>query len=596
MSDDVPGKFDVSINGRPYMVDTQFLEAYRSQTIDPIRRQADTSASTGEASLNPEGFWRRSPESFHKGAGQARYDASGSDPERFNWSYGVDVWTEGQVSMLDLAEDSGLTPPSGGSITRCIEVGGRLLAIENNGSTNLHWYSSLNSNPPAATTYTGTDITDICNHPTSDSKFFYVDDGHLYLQSVFNVESDGDLVTSRSPWISGDPSTIAQVCSVNGRLLCTDTSGDLYDISATGLATLPAALATDFGERLDVAFAGGYIYLVNYFSRAEVVYKTTIKSDGSGLEVPTIAATLPTGAFVYGIYGYLDFVLVQVDNALRLGVVNSDGTLTLGQQFAEGDITQQIFTSRDFAADGQYVYVNGFDNNAPGGARGGILRLDLSIINDALVPAYAADLDVGSNLVRFTYILNGRKYMLLGDRELWRSSTTDKVSAGALSVGEVSFGMREPKLYLDPDETATDGTVSHRFTLPDGSSVDNANTPTAVPAVDWRMTLVPSVSGDDMTVQYPVLRALPQPAPVDVKQVPVLLHDRIECRNGQIYELDVDAELALLEDLRTAGLITYIDGGRSYTAQVTGVNWQASERNADGDQWNGTALVTLKAI
>ena len=75
-SSNVPGVFDVAIDGNDYMIDTQYLESFRYETIDPIRRQADTSDSVGESSLNPEGYWRRSPNSWHHGAGQARYDVT----------------------------------------------------------------------------------------------------------------------------------------------------------------------------------------------------------------------------------------------------------------------------------------------------------------------------------------------------------------------------------------------------------------------------------------------------------------------------------------------------------------------------------------
>lgn len=105
-SDLVPGVLPVAIDGHPYLIDPA---AYQRATVQVLRQQADTSFEPGEESLNPQGLWRRSQESFHHGAGQdfldgrrgrSAYSQVSQDPEQFRSSKGIDPWTKGKLSLL----------------------------------------------------------------------------------------------------------------------------------------------------------------------------------------------------------------------------------------------------------------------------------------------------------------------------------------------------------------------------------------------------------------------------------------------------------------------------------------------------------------
>jgi hypothetical protein len=99
-SADVPGLLPCAIHGHPYLCESN----YQRQTVPVMRQQADTSTEAGEQSLNPQGLWRRSQESWHHGAGQdfldGRMGETPPDPHRFRSSKGVDCWTKGQISLL----------------------------------------------------------------------------------------------------------------------------------------------------------------------------------------------------------------------------------------------------------------------------------------------------------------------------------------------------------------------------------------------------------------------------------------------------------------------------------------------------------------
>lgn len=99
-STEAPGRLPVAINGHLFLADANIIR----RTVPVIRQQADTSTEAGEQTLNPQGLWRRSQESWHHGAGQdfldGRQGDEATDPHRFRSSKGVDVWTRGQVSLL----------------------------------------------------------------------------------------------------------------------------------------------------------------------------------------------------------------------------------------------------------------------------------------------------------------------------------------------------------------------------------------------------------------------------------------------------------------------------------------------------------------
>jgi hypothetical protein len=105
-STDVPGRLPVAIDGHPYLADAN---GFVRETVQVIRQQADVSFEPGESSLNPQGLWRRSQESWVHGAGQvyldgrkglSAYSQISQDPERFRSSKGLDCWTQGQISLL----------------------------------------------------------------------------------------------------------------------------------------------------------------------------------------------------------------------------------------------------------------------------------------------------------------------------------------------------------------------------------------------------------------------------------------------------------------------------------------------------------------
>lgn len=104
-------RFDISVNGLPFNLKISPQNPYKRESEQVRKDQFDTSGEPGEQSL--AAWWIRSESSFHKGGGIKYYDP-GSDrstENRFATSQGVDVWKQGEVSLLrKMAMDEGELP------------------------------------------------------------------------------------------------------------------------------------------------------------------------------------------------------------------------------------------------------------------------------------------------------------------------------------------------------------------------------------------------------------------------------------------------------------------------------------------------------
>jgi hypothetical protein len=94
--------YDVALGGMPFIYAISDTKPYVRQTAPYRKEQFDNQTEPGEQSLT--GFLLRSQSSFHEGAGITFYDPAlipGEGTSRFAESKGVDVWTEGEVTLLN---------------------------------------------------------------------------------------------------------------------------------------------------------------------------------------------------------------------------------------------------------------------------------------------------------------------------------------------------------------------------------------------------------------------------------------------------------------------------------------------------------------
>jgi hypothetical protein len=92
--------FDIAVGGEPFFIAASNKYPYRRETASYKREQLDVTQAPGEQTF--EGWWLRSQNSFHLGAGINFLEPlQGQDVVyRFNKSSGVDPWTPGNLSLL----------------------------------------------------------------------------------------------------------------------------------------------------------------------------------------------------------------------------------------------------------------------------------------------------------------------------------------------------------------------------------------------------------------------------------------------------------------------------------------------------------------
>jgi hypothetical protein len=104
--------YDVAVGGMPFIYAISDARPYIRQTAPFKKEQFDNQTEPGEQSLT--GWWIRSQQSFHGGDGITFYDPANTtsnspDHYRFADSRGIDVWTQGEVTLLNDVTNTHIT-------------------------------------------------------------------------------------------------------------------------------------------------------------------------------------------------------------------------------------------------------------------------------------------------------------------------------------------------------------------------------------------------------------------------------------------------------------------------------------------------------
>lgn len=96
--------FDMAIGGLPFIMAVTDSTPYRRQTAEFRVQRVDQMRDPGEHTLGGSGYWTRSQSSWHYGEGVLFAEPmEGNENEvrfRYRDSFGVDVWTPGEISLL----------------------------------------------------------------------------------------------------------------------------------------------------------------------------------------------------------------------------------------------------------------------------------------------------------------------------------------------------------------------------------------------------------------------------------------------------------------------------------------------------------------
>lgn len=606
----VPSVYPVAIAGTPYMIDTVRKDDWRHETVPLLRQQSDDSAAPGEASLNPEGLWRRTWSTWHKGAGQLHRDRPESLSARFQESRGVDVWERYELSLLPAIDQKRTSSNTNLKLVPCndrlfLSDGAAVVYTTDVTAGSPTW--SDTSNEPGGT------IVDIA----SDGRYVWITDG----SNIYRATGSASPPDFAGAWSAQDADVLA---FVKGRLVSAhDNTLHTYDAAGTATAiTIAGTLPSTFAF---VGFTAGptnsVIYAAGSAGDKSLIFRIGIREDGTGLDAAIVAAELPDGEIVRGIGSYLGFVLIGTDEGVRFAIPNqSTGDLEIGALLETGS------PCRCFEGQLQFVWFgwDGFTESTAGtlltGATWhGLGRLSLEEFTavEAAAPAYATDMmttnTVGavSSVVTFQGI---RVWTLEGtDLGVYAQESTPGTS-GYLLTGLTDYGFTGDKTAVELDiayVNPTSGRIASEIEVDDTGEASTAALITAesegVSTFDigplrgsrFNTIVAMTASGSTSpTITSFTLKSTPGVESSTYIQVPILLSDYID-PDGGVYYVDVETERNTIIGLwETRTPITYTELDRSHRVTVEDYVW-APRLVTDpmgGFSVQGTMVVKMKEI
>lgn len=589
----VPHIFPVSIDGRPYLLDTasgRYARTFEARLRDSV----DQAEIPGETSINPQGLWRRGQTSWHFGFNQKYGDLPDSNVQRFNDSLGVDVWTEGQLTLLD---DTKVSLSTSGTNLFLAVVGDELFCSD---GSNIKYSTDPFASSPTWTTITGTGAVRDLQTIGDDAYVVFAGTGST--QGINKVDGGTHALQGTSQAYGVEFGAIGYA---KGRLIAGghDSAKLWFDPSGSN----PTADFTHPDSKFRwTGFASGQnaIYCAGFSGQTSMVYKITLKADGT-LDTPVVAAELPVGEEIKSLSSYLGFVIIGTNEGFRYASPDSDASLVVGQTIS---LPNPVLT-----ADGhqEYIWV-GFTNYTS--AKTGLGRIDLSHFVDPNVPASAPDLMyTGQGEVQSVTTLSSKQVFTVSGVGVVVQDTANLVSEGFCETGTWRWGIADPKFlaFFDLEYESLNGEIDVNYGYDGaayavlGSAVSQASTSKTMtgPDTQFREAKIKlTLKRDSSTAtEGPVLhrwqaRAVPTPSRSELFQVPVLLHQRINRFNRE-YHVDVNFELEKLRDLiHNPRVINYQEGTEVYRCIAESVEWTPVDQPNDDFIFDGTATVTLRSL
>lgn len=595
----------VGLNGKPYLIDNEG-GAYRRQGVDVVQQRNTSDAR--DVLLLPQDVWRQMQQSWHFGAGQSNLDRDNALPYRYEDSFGIDPWTQWQISLLPATERLGDATYTGDVWISSI---GDYLCVFN--GEDVEWFDELadDATPVGTVTFSsGNDIIDIANDGlvatalTEDRYIWYVDSpsgtpakwaNHQYTTGVTFIAWEKDYL------IVGD-----------GNVLQNAVKGN----NPTAIYTHP-----DTAFRWYSACSGSqFIYVLGRAGDRTTIHKIGIKPDGTGLLPAIVAATLPDGEIGTTIDSYLGYIFIGTDKGVRMAQADGNGDLVLGAIIPTSQPVR-CFEGQDrfvwygnSAISGQYDDV---EERFPTTSVCGLGRMDLSTFTiGPLVPAYANDMytleETGKDVQSATTYLNKRVFSVKDAGVFFES--VNKVESGWLKQGIISFSVEDLKtgLYtqakwlpltgeIDIDiaydsgayervaEFSMQGTVRSDNVYLDGRQF------TRVEPVYVLCRCVNEASAGPTFTRWEI-RAVPVKGRSSRWTIPIMNYDTIEL-DGVVYNRDVLAELdALMTLCQNGGLFVLQESGRSYQVHAKDFLWQPEKLSANGKGWQGTFTMIVEEM
>jgi hypothetical protein len=451
--------YDIAINDQPFRDASTSERPSQRETAQYRKDQSDNSAEPGEQSL--VGWWMRSQSSFHYGSGIRFYEPAQDEKLRYRFadSQGVDVWTQGEVSLLNDVTASRAVSAAAAPRLRPITYASTQAVM-------LHDEYDLWKVPA-----TGTGVQFVDYTSGTDSPIYSVcDDGVNAFFVTNRVDGTNKMHVFKKP-LTGDtttgvPSTVptgdttlmfsaapvvtsAVIEWAKGRIIaCINNS--VYELTAAS-TVLPAAVFSNPSTSFvftDVTASASDIYLSGYNGDASVIYRIPLETTGAftALTAGIVVAEFPRGEIVQSIEAYLGFMAIGTSKGVRVAQLLADGGIVYGPLLFETSHPVQQFAVSDrflWAACGV-------------GTDAGTVRIDLGTQIDTLRFAYANDLQavgVTGTTGGVAFIGNRQAFAAAGGN-LWIEDTATLRTSGYITTGRIRYNTTEDKYFKFVKERA----------------------------------------------------------------------------------------------------------------------------------------------
>lgn len=601
ISELVPGIFPIALNGRPYLLNLEpFADGasiFRRQSLPLLRQQADQSASPGESSVSPESFWRRSQDSWHKGAGQGCFDRIDSDPFRYDTSKGIDPWEKWKLRLLNATT----LARSDTATNQFMVVAGDYLYVADG---NDLVYTTNGTSFTTVTAFGSGAIVGLA----SDGKFVWA----AKAAGVFQINTSSAPGTATRIAQNSSNQTISFLGWNKNRLFAAQTNGGMFNVNddtdkAMGHSGSINNIVVNLTARgftwTCSAGGSGYHYLGGYQGDKSLIYKVALAADATTLSVGVVAGALPDGERLESMTEYLGYLILGTDLGVRFAAVDDAGNLTIGGLIETPNPVRCLEPQDRFV---WFGYTN-YDNVSTG-----LGRLDISEFTSPLTPAYASDLMyTAQGVVQSVVTWKNKRAFTINGTGLVIEDTTTPVSEGTLTSGCITYGIIDPKVaaFFDVLHDPDAGEVLASLDVNDGLSQTSLGSFTTTGKVAQDPFFINGIRGSEFRIQVtlkpigtssPVisrwtLRSYPAPLRLSRWRVPVLIYDALHI-NGQDYPFDVQDEYDTLISLHNdQNVFVYQEGNESYSVVMDDYTWLPEKKSAVSG-FQGTFVAELRQI
>jgi hypothetical protein len=595
----------MAIGGLPFIMAVTDSTPYRRQTAEFRVQRVDQMRDPGEHTLGGSGYWTRSQSSWHYGEGVLFAEPmEGNENEvrfRYRDSYGIDVWTPGEVSLLKRSRlvqafTGKCKIDTGASSAGVAFLVATDMAPRTSQTTAMYKITSSGSSTPLVNFSSFTNETILAT--TSDGTYMYV----ATTAGIYDVQlSDG--TTHKHYGYDGLTASNVVLKYVKSRVIgafgFTDGTYSAYELTFVSHGGAPVVqikpgMSASQGDLINGStlmptlwqWAGitegtNAIYFGGYAGDHSAIFKLGVDNTGA-LGTIITAATMPRGETVLSLYSYLGtFLMVGTNKGARIATLEQNGDMTYGPLVFHNENGVYDFEGRD-----SYIWAGNTNQvNTNSGTTRINLGQPLTLIGYAqpissgvyarATDAYADGIFGTVNAVRILGNDNQVAFAINGSG-VWLQHPTELVEAGQIRTARIRYDTMENKAWKRIRIRTTDDLAGGDIEVfkigPTSDTVittlyeGNATTADidlgdayAVAGPDASFKLALTRNSTDATTGPVVVgiavKALPTPTRARVLQIPLFCYDRETDKTGNMigYEGYSRERLNALESIEAQG-------------------------------------------